>query len=247
MKEILAMNKARLLALNPNDFASRLLSAEEIIYIAKTLDAFWLYDYAAAKSGRPGKHALLKSGFHSDGFLISKILLEPDNIRSLMAFQMFWRLNRLNIVWPDYLAGIPDGATKLAQDLGGIMGVPTAFLQKLDGRITVMAPLFSGSKLLIVEDFCTKGTGFKETVIAITSKYSDVEILPYELVIVNRGGLKEIVVDGVGAFAIIPIADYQIKEWSPEPGMCPLCKMGSVAIKPKVSEESWRDITTSQL
>lgn len=248
MRDILTMTKAELLTLDPDEFMNELLSAEEVIHIAEALGAFWRYDYAAAESGKSGKHALLKSGLHSDGFLISKILLEPDNIRRIMAFQLQLRFTQNTIYWPDYLVGIPDGATKLAENLGDIMGIKTVEMKKINGRITITGSLQYGSKVLLIEDFCTKGTGFKETVIEIKRKYPDIEILPYEMVIVNRGGLKDIVVDGVDTFTIIPVADYQIKEWDSDPEKCKLCrKYGSVAIKPKVSEESWKEITTSQL
>lgn len=248
MEDIMKMTKAELLLLDPYKFISRMLSAEEVIHIAEILGAFWRYDYAAANLGKPGKHALLKSGLHSDGFLISKILLEPDNIRRIMAFQLQLRFLKENVAWPDYLVGIPDGATKLAKDLGDVMGVEVVEMKKTDGRITIIGSLSYGSNLLPVEDFCTKGTGFKETVIEIKRKYPDVKILPYEMVIVNRGGLREIVVDGIDTFSIIPVAEYQIKEWDSDSEKCELCrKYGSVAIKPKVSEESWKEITTSQL
>lgn len=246
-KEILKMTKDDLLALNPYDFALRPLSTGGVIHIAEALGAFWRYDYQAAEAGRSGKHAILKSGLHSDGFLISKILLEPENIRLIMALQLGLRFGQRATELPNYLVGIPDGATELAKDLGQLLDIRVAEMNKSDGRITVTTRFYAGDKLLIIEDFCTKGTGFKETVLEIKGKYPEVKISPYELVIVNRGGLKEIVVEGIGAFTIISIADYQIKEWDPDPEKCELCRdYGSVAIKPKVSEESWLDITTSQ-
>lgn len=250
MKDILKMGKDDLLALDPRGFALRPLRAEEVIHMAEALGAFWRYNYEAAEAGKPGKHAELKSGLHSDGFLVSKILLEPKNIRLLMAIQLgrhYWT-DQYPVEWPNYLVGIPDGATELAEDLAFLWDIRTAEMKKnkSDGRITVATQFQAGDKLLIIEDFCTRGTGFKETVLEIKGKYPDVEIFPCEMVIVSRGGLKEIVVDGIGNFTIIPVADYRIQEWTP--AECPLClKYGSVAIKPKVTEESWRDITTSQL
>ena len=35
--------------------------------MAAMLGAFWSYDYEALKAGKPGMHALLKSGLHSEG------------------------------------------------------------------------------------------------------------------------------------------------------------------------------------
>jgi len=250
VKNILEMNKLDLLSLIPQDYARTPLSAEEVIHVAATMDAFWRYDYKAAKQGRVGKHALLKSGLHSDGFLVSKILLEPYNIRLLMAYQLWLCFKKLSLDLPDYLIGVPDGATKLAEDLGGIMGVEVIPMFKIDGRIMMSSIIFHGRWVLMVEDFCTKGTGFKEAVTAIIQdcSYANfVNFMPYELVLVNRGGLKKIEVDDVGDFAVVPIVDYRIQEWQAGPETCPLCKMGSIAIKPKVSEESWKDITTSQL
>lgn len=245
MKDILEMGMVELLALNPYDFLLRPLNAEEVIHIAEALGAFWRYDYEVAKAGKPGKHALLKSGLHSDGFLISKIFLEP-NIRLIMASQLGLRFAQRATELPNYLVGIPDGATKLAEDLGFLLNIRVAEMNKIAGRITVATQFYPDDRLLIIEDFCTKGTGFKETVLEIKDKYPDIEIFPYELVVVNRGGLKEIVVDGIGDFTVVSVADYRIQEW--EAAECPLClNYGSVAIKPKVSEESWRDITTSQL
>lgn len=246
MKNILEMGKDDLLALNPKGFAFRTLSTKEVIHIAKVLGAFWRYDYEAAKAGKPGKHALLKSGLHSDGFLVSKILLEPENIRLIMAIQLALRFSQHTIALPDYIVGIPDGATELAKKLGDLLGVGVALMNKSDGRITALTQFNLNNKLLIVEDFCTKGTGFKETVLEIKRKYPEVRIFPCELVIINRGGLKSIKVEGIGNFDIVSVANFRIQEW--EEAKCPLCRdYGSVAIKPKVSEESWRDITTSQL
>ena len=250
MKDILKMTREELLALKPQDYAVKLLSAEEIIHIAATMDAFWRYNYQVVERGRIGKHALLKSGLHSDGFLVSKILLEPENIRLLMAYQLWLCFKRpsltFNIGKPDYLAGIPDGATKLAEDLGRIMDVEMAPMAKVDGRILITTSLRPGGRLLMVEDFCTKGTGFKEAVTEIKQKHPDIEIMPYELVILNRGGLTKIVVNEIGVFTIVPVVDYRIQEWPAGPETCPLCKIGSIAIKPKVSEENWMELTTSQ-
>ena len=245
MAEIMGLSKEELIVLDPQKI-NRLLFAGEIVYIAETLGSYWQYDYEAAKRGRVGMHAELKSLRHSDGFFISRILLQYLNIRTIMANQLVLRLNRLGIPKPGWVAGIPDGATELGQDIAKIMGVKNAEMKKEDGRIVMLSTIAVGETLLLVEDFCTKGTGFKEAVSNILSRQPQVKrwILPYELVIINRGGLKEIVVEGVGVFRIVAAAEYQVEDW--DPSECPLCKMGSKPIKPKATEENWRLITTSQ-
>ncbi len=238
------MTKEELISLDPQSI-DRSLSGEEIIYIAKTLNSYWEYDYETAEQGRVGKHAELKSLRHSDGFFVSKILLEPQNIRIIIANQLVLRFNQLEIPKPDWVAGIPKGATKLGQDVADLMGVKNAEMKKQDGRIVMVSSIAPDETLLLVEDFCTRGTGFTEAILDIVLKQPKVKILPYELVIVNRGGLNKIQVKEVGTFKIVAIATHRVNDW--DPSECPLCEMGSVAIKPKATEENWRDITTSQL
>jgi orotate phosphoribosyltransferase len=244
MLEILRMNKEQLLKLDYRQI-DRKLTPEEIVHIAKKLDAFWEFDYQAAKEGRPGKHALLKSELHSDGFFVSRILLESWNMRMIMAVQMGLRFHDLRIPRPECIAGIPDGATELGKEVARFLSVKIAEMKKENGKISLVSAIAPDETLLLVEDFCTRGTGFVEAVNDIISKQPKVKILPYELVIINRGGLTEIPIAGMGAFKIIAVAEHRINDW--QPSECPLCKMGSVSIKPKATDENWRDITTSQL
>ena len=244
--EILKMGRPELLNLEPKDiYLRRPLTPEEVVHMAKTLGAFWTYDYEAAKRGRVGMHAILKSGLHSDGFFVSRIMLQPWNILYAMAQQIVMRLQAANLPKPDYVAGIPDGATKLGDEVTWILGSKPARMEKVDSRIYLISPLKTDCSLLFIEDFCTRGTGFTEAVRAVKENHPSVHILPYDPVIINRGGLEEIVVEGIGIFKIMAVVENRINDW--EPVDCPLCKLGSKPIKPKETEENWQAITTSQL
>ena len=251
MLRIMGMSKDELLGLKPDsltrpDNPHRLLAEEEVVYIATVLGAFWQYNYKAAEKGRVGMHAILKSELHSDGFFISRILLEHWNIRLIFADQLVFRFKRLgNFFKPDCVAGIPDGATELGKDVAGIMGVKNAEMKKVDGKIILESQIGPKETLLGIEDFCTRGTGFIEAVSDILSKQPDARFLPIEGVILNRGGLKEIKVEGVERpFQIVAVAEHRINDWKPEE--CPLCQKGSTPIKPKATDENWHLITTSQ-
>jgi len=253
MPKILGMTREQILAINSKDIR-RLLMTDEVVYMAETLGAFWKYDYAAADAGKVGMHAILKSGLHSDGFFMSRVLLGYENILEIMARQMVRKIEYLQLPKLEWVAGIPDGATKLGEKISEITGAKLAKLEKVDGRIILIGEIPDEASLLLVEDFCTKGTGFKETVREIIAKNSGIFILPLEFVILNRGGLSEIIVDRIGphnwaqSFRIISIAEKRITEWDPDSiEGCALCKKGSEAIKPKATDENWRLITTSQL
>lgn len=250
MLEIIGMGKDELLGLSPDsltrpDSVGRLLTEEEVVYMATVLGAFWQYDYEAAKEGRVGMHALLKSGLHSDGFFYSRILLERSNIRRIFANQLVLRLKRLkSFSRPDWVAGIPDGATELGKDVAEILGVKNAEMKKVDGKIVLESSIAPYETLLGIEDFCTRGTGFKEAIVDVLSRQPNVGLLRFEGVILNRGGLKEIKIEGFSPFRIVAIAEHRINDWEPE--VCPLCKIGSEPIKAKATDENWRLITTSQ-
>lgn len=245
-KNVLKMNKEEVLGLEPESFHNSFLTLSEIVHIAEVLGAFWRFDYKEADKGRQKYHAKLKSGKHSDGFFVSKIMLQYDNIRKIIANQMASRIYHLDSKFNcDWVCGIPDGATKLGEDLAESLKTKKAKMAKEDGKIKITTTIPAGDSLLLCEDFCTAGTGFKEAVNNIVSQNPDVNIIPLEPVIINRGGLTTIGVKGVNSFQILALADYRIKDWEPEE--CPLChEYGSQAIKPKATDENWEKITEQQ-
>ena len=240
---ILGMGREDLLTLCVDDI-SRSLTAEEVLYMATVFGAFWAYNYDVAKQ-KPGLHAILKSGLHSDGFFVSRIFLEPENIRRIIARQIVMRLRQVGVSMPDYVAGIPDGATALGKVVAEMLGVPEMPMEKVEGRIVVVTKIPDKARLLLVEDFCTRGTGFVEAVLQIRNRQPSVSIAPYNPVIINRGGLTEIVIPGHDSYMILSVVERRIQDW--ESVDCPLCALGSKPIKPKVTDENWQLITKSQL
>lgn len=244
---ILEMGRYELLCLKKEDI-NRFLTPEEVVHMATALGAFWTYDYKAAEQGRVGRHALLKSELHSDGFFVSKILLAPENIRLIIAAQMATKIREVlqGQNMPGCIGGVPDGATKLGEGIGAILGVEILKMEKVDGRISLVSTVSPEKSILLVEDFCTRGTGLNETVRLIRVSQPESRFVPYEPVIINRGGLKYVLVEGVGNFEVLPVVNWKVQDWDPNKG-CPLCEMGSVAIKPKETDENWRLLVSSQL
>jgi len=246
MIDILSLDRAGILALLPAD-VDRLLTAEEFFHIAFQLDAYWSFDYNAADEGRTGEHARLKSELHSDGFFVSRILLKSENMLRIMAEQMAMKMVQAGFRLPTHVAGIPDGATDLGKVVCEILGAELIRLQKIDGKIVLVDEVPSGAIIAFPEDFCTRGTGFIETVLAVRASplcAPDVIIYPANTVLLNRGGLKEVCVLGLGNFPVVAVVEKRINDWAPE--ACPLCKMGSKPVKPKVDDATWERFIHSQ-
>ncbi len=246
MRNITTMNRGEILEIRPNSIR-RMLSPEEILHIFKTMGAFWAYDYAAAKDGLVGMHAELKSGRCSDGFLNFKEILKHQNVRQIFSHQVILKILPLlcGNNKPDYIAGIPDGATKMGEDICQALRIANLQMAKVNDKIVPIADIKPGSKILLVEDFCTRGTAFINAVEGIKLVQPDAVILPFYPVIINRGGMESVIIEELDKFEIVPLVHHRINDWEPE--KCPLCKIKSVRIKPKATEENWVKITTSQI
>lgn len=246
MKAILEMGQEGILRLCPQDI-HRPLTNGEWVHIARTFGAFWSYDYQAAEEGRPGLHAELKSGRHSDGFFSSKVLLAHGSILGLVVEQLYRLLDGEEVYAPAwrYVAGVPESATVLGEALAKRMGAHLLKLRKEDGRIIFEGRFPVANSLLLVEDVCTRGTGFIEAVRAVLARASSVaQFVLLDPVILNRGGLTHVSVPEVGEFKIVALMDERMNDW--EPTECPLCRNGSTAIKPKALPENWGRLTHSQ-
>ena len=159
---ILGMDLNAILGLEEKEIR-RYLTPDEVVHISKTLGAFWTYDYHAAdQDGKVGYHARLKAGLCSDAFFVSKILLKPLNIRRIMAGQIAMRvLDKLSTP-VHHVIGVPDGATDLGLGVALFVGTHLAAMEKVDGNMKLLSTIFEDEYVLLIEDFCTRGTGFTE-------------------------------------------------------------------------------------
>lgn len=262
--DIFKLDKEGLKNLRPED-VMRKISIEEFFHILKTLNNLWFYDREALKNGKVGYHAILKSELCSDGFVNLKgVLKQYPNIRKIMAYQLKWMiLERVDkgMKMPTHLAGVPDAATELGEDLAEILGIKLARVAKTtEGHIVFLTKLNKNESLLLVEDICSKATGITETINDATEcgMVDASAIIKVEIVLLNRGGLKSFIVDGY-EYEVLSAFEHRIREYMP-PGAtddlrnkypdtppCPLCALGVPRDKPKKTEESWTRITTAQL
>lgn len=247
MLDILNLDREGILSMDPNDIDRR-LKADEVIHMATRLEAYWTYNYEAAKAGKLGFHAILKSGLHSNGFFMSSHLLEPENVRTIMAKQIVRRLQAAEIRAPTHMAGVPNGATELAKAVSRELGTQYVELKKEEGKIVLKDKVPPGARLLLGDDACTRGTGFREGVEEILLSplfQKGAELVQVYPVILNRGGLEDVQAAGRWYFPVLPIVVRRLQDWDPT-HFCDLCAKGSKAIKPKVDDATWQRFIHSQ-
>jgi hypothetical protein len=221
------------------------ISSRNLLDHARGAGALWEYDYHALSEGRPGMHAILKSGLHSDGFFASKILLAKRNVLEVVAREMVTLFQRLGIPNPQYVAGVPTSASTLGVEVARLLRAKALSMAKIRGKIKIIGHLPPQSSVLVVEDVCTRGTGFGEAVEEIFNGQPAARFILVSPVILNRGGLTSVDVPTVGDFSLLPLVEKKMTDWNPEE-FCYLCSVGSKPIKPKDPPENWKILVESQ-
>lgn len=166
-------------------------------------------------------HFRLTSGLHSDVYLQSALVLQyPEHAEALCRA----------LAAPFKDAG---AATVLAPAIGGILvahevaralGLRCLFTERENGVMMLRRgfALQPGERCLVVEDVITTGGSTREVVQCVEAAGG---------VVVGVGSLIDRSA-GAARFAVkrVALATIEAKTWKPEE--CPLCKLGSQAIKP---------------
>ncbi len=206
------------------------------IEIYRDRNALWIHD------GNPKRpHALLTSGKHSDGFFNSGLVTEDpfllhaacQDLRVLLQDQFNTRMIK-RVVGP--AMGAITMAHCIAYSINQSFGASddhhnclSAFTEKESDSaskrmILKRFALRPGELVLPVEDVLTTGGSVELTATAVAEAGG--ALVPFVCVLVNRSGLAE-----VGGKKIVALIDRPMPMWTLEE--CPLCKQGSVAIRPK--------------
>lgn len=210
------------------------------------LGAFWLHD------GNPQRpHALLTSGKHSNGFFNgSKILFEmPWLGREAVHDAVELVLPRLENLMPDIVIGPAFGAVNFvafaSERLRCEGGLAIPVIESPDGKRMLIEKRFSleGKRVLLVEDTVTTGSSVGATAIAVASAGGI--LVPTMLALCNRSGCDKTSIAGGTAvdLAIAALIDKDMPAWDPPD--CPLCTLGSEAIRPKIPDTNWTRLTAT--
>lgn len=170
-------------------------------------------------------HFLLSSGLHSNRYLQSALVLQnPATAEKLCAALAATATNDLRVGEIDLVIAPALGGVIVAHEVARALGVRALFTERQDGVMKLRRgfELRPGERCLVVEDVVTTGGSTRE-VMNVVEQYGAVTAGAGSL-IDRSGGAVELGVP-YHALAVLNVPTYQLSS-------CPLCRNGSIAIKP---------------
>lgn len=168
-------------------------------------------------------HFRLTSGLHADKYLQFAKLMQYPEVAAPVFDQLAEGFKNQGIT---VVAGPATGAIIMAYEIARAIGARAIFGER-DGQEMKFRRGFEiqpREKVLVVEDVITTGGSAKDVLIAARALSGDVVGVAV-LADRSENGMKEL--EGAPVQALI-----QIKAALYQPEECPMCKAGSVAIKP---------------
>ena len=166
-------------------------------------------------------HFRLTSGLHSDIYLQSALVLQyPEEAAVLgQGLAASFRADRVQTVLAPAIGGI-----LVAHEVARALGARALFTEREAGVMQLRRgfTLNPGERCLVVEDVITTGGSTREVVQCVEA-HAGVVVGVGSLI--DRSG-------GSAAFAVKRVALATVNATTYPPESCPLCKAGSVAIKP---------------
>ena len=166
-------------------------------------------------------HFILTSGLHSNQyFQCAKVLQYPWHAEKLCkSLVPHFKKERLDVVVSPALGGILVG-----QEIARLLKIRSVFTERVEGKMTLRRgfEITEGERVLVAEDVTTTGGSAQEVADVVKAYGGNVVAVT---ALVDRSGGK--VSFGVPYHAVVRL---DVSNHKPEE--CPLCKAGSMAVKP---------------
>ena len=166
-------------------------------------------------------HFKLSSGRHSGKYLQCALVLQYPEIAEKLALTLVARFAGVKI---DLVVGPALGGVTFAYEVARALGVRGIFTERDEGKMVLRRgfSITSGEKVLIVEDVVTTGLSTKEVMDVVRAHGGTIAAVAS---IIDRSDVPP---DYGVRFE--PLSKIKIETYTPEE--CPLCKSGSLAVKP---------------
>jgi len=166
-------------------------------------------------------HFLLSSGLHSDCYLQSALVLQQPDIATKLcaALADYFKTMKIDVVIAPALGGV-----FVSHETARALGVRALFAERVNGELTLRRgfAIKDGERVLVVEDVITTGKSTKET-IEVAKQAGGVVVAAGSLV--DRSNGKADLGVPYKSLVTLDVPSYPADS-------CPLCKSGSIPIKP---------------
>lgn len=166
-------------------------------------------------------HFLLSSGLHSDRYLQSALVLQQPDLATKLcaALAEHFKDAKIEVVIAPALGGV-----FVSHETARALGVRALFAERVNGALTLRRgfTIKQGERVLVVEDVITTGKSTKETM-EVVKQAGGVVVAAGSLVDRSNGKADL----GVPYKSLVTLA---VPSYAPE--ACPMCKSGSVPVKP---------------
>ncbi|OGW55477.1 MAG: orotate phosphoribosyltransferase [Nitrospirae bacterium RBG_19FT_COMBO_55_12] len=166
-------------------------------------------------------HFLLSSGLHSGQYLQSALVLQQPDIATRVCAALAENFKKGTI---DAVIAPALGGVFVSHETARALGVRALFAERVEGKLTLRRgfTIKPGERVLVVEDVITTGKSTKETIEVV--KNAGGVVVAAGSLIDRSGGKAEL---GVPYKALVTL---DVPTYTPE--TCPLCKSGSIPVKP---------------
>jgi orotate phosphoribosyltransferase len=166
-------------------------------------------------------HFLLSSGLHSDRYLQSALVLQQPDIATKLCAALAGHFKDQNV---EAVIAPALGGVFVSHETARALGVRALFAERVNGELILRRgfTINPGERVLVVEDVITTGKSTRET-IEVVKKAGGLVIAAASL-IDRSGGKAEL---GVPYRSLVTL---DVPSYAAD--VCPMCKAGSVPVKP---------------
>jgi orotate phosphoribosyltransferase len=166
-------------------------------------------------------HFLLSSGLHSEQYLQSALVLQQPDIAGKLCAALAEHFKKSNI---EAVIAPALGGVFVSHETARALGVRALFAERVSGELTLRRgfTIKPGERVLVVEDVITTGKSTRETIEVV--KKTGGKVIAAASLVDRSGGTAEL---GVPYKSLVTLT---VPAYAPD--ACPMCKTGSVPVKP---------------
>jgi len=213
----------------------------DFLSLFKVCNAIWIRD-----EDPEVPHALLTSGKHSNGYVDCSQVLKYPNLKEILVTRLLH-----NVLAPfeireygsylhgklDYILSSSMAAVTLGDSVANKLDLAFVYTEKVNGVQKLKRfEIPDGAKILQVEELVTTLKTTREVTRAVMEKNKNVKFIQDEngkIIVLTLVHRPEKLPIEYPDYRILPLVEIEIHNWTPEE--CPLCRLGSEALPPKLN------------